>query len=226
MDNHVKIIEIGGGWRIEDGEVRAFLFTGKDRAVLIDTGFGNIKNAVAQCTKLPVTLINTHADRDHVGGNAFFERAGMHPSEYAHYYEKVAADARVFPLWEGDIIDLGDRQFEVLLIPGHTPGSIALLDRENRILLSGDSVSKAPVYMFGQARNLSAYIESLEKLLSLRGCFDSIYPSHGPFPLEPDFILNQKRCALHLLAGELEGTAPPIDIPAQMFSSDGAAFYY
>lgn len=43
-------------------------------------------------------------------------------------------------LAEGDHIDLGDRVFTVLLLPGHSPGSIALLDERDGLFLSGDSV--------------------------------------------------------------------------------------
>jgi glyoxylase-like metal-dependent hydrolase (beta-lactamase superfamily II) len=77
----------------------------------------------------------------------------MHPAEYAHYYEKpdtCGIEAR--PLWEGDIIDLGVRKFEVILIPGHTAGSIALLDRENRLIITGDTISAGPIFMFGKDR--------------------------------------------------------------------------
>jgi glyoxylase-like metal-dependent hydrolase (beta-lactamase superfamily II) len=41
---------------------------------------------------------------------------------------------------EGDVIDLGDRQLEVLHVPGHTPGSIALWESETGLLFSGDTV--------------------------------------------------------------------------------------
>jgi len=41
---------------------------------------------------------------------------------------------------EGDIIDLGDRRFEVLHLPGHSPGSIGLLDRENGVFFPGDTI--------------------------------------------------------------------------------------
>ncbi len=47
------------------------------------------------------------------------------------------------------MIDLGAMKFEALLIPGHTPGSIALLDRENRLLIGGDSVQRGTVLMVG-----------------------------------------------------------------------------
>jgi glyoxylase-like metal-dependent hydrolase (beta-lactamase superfamily II) len=40
---------------------------------------------------------------------------------------------------DGDVIDLGDRRLEVLHLPGHTPGSIALWEPEARLLFSGDT---------------------------------------------------------------------------------------
>jgi glyoxylase-like metal-dependent hydrolase (beta-lactamase superfamily II) len=41
---------------------------------------------------------------------------------------------------EGDLVEIGDFSFEVLHLPGHSPGSIGLLDRSHRILFSGDAV--------------------------------------------------------------------------------------
>ncbi|TIQ53754.1 MAG: MBL fold metallo-hydrolase, partial [Mesorhizobium sp.] len=43
-------------------------------------------------------------------------------------------------LGEGDFVDLGDRAFEVIHTPGHSPGGIALYERKTGILLSGDIV--------------------------------------------------------------------------------------
>lgn len=40
---------------------------------------------------------------------------------------------------DGDVIDLGDRRFEVLHVPGHTPGSIALWEGVTGLLFSGDT---------------------------------------------------------------------------------------
>lgn len=40
---------------------------------------------------------------------------------------------------DGDVIDLGDRRLEVLHIPGHTPGSIALWEPATGLLFSGDT---------------------------------------------------------------------------------------
>ncbi|MDR1028204.1 MAG: MBL fold metallo-hydrolase [Clostridiales Family XIII bacterium] len=216
-------------WRIEDDVVRMFLFTGTERALLVDTGFGNgdPRSAVKQLTDLPIVLVNTHADEDHVGGNAAFETAFMHPAEYAHYAEKNVAGAKPAPLWEGDVVDLGGGiAFEAILVPGHTPGSICLLDRARRILVAGDTVSKTAVFLFGNARNVPAYIESLKKLSRMRDAFDTIYPSHGRFPLKPDIIEDLRTGAEKLIGGELRAREPPFEIPAKLFVSGRVAFFY
>jgi glyoxylase-like metal-dependent hydrolase (beta-lactamase superfamily II) len=227
-----EVVEIGAGaWRIEDNGVRALLFAGTRRALLIDSGFGNgdIRSVVEKLTPIPVTLVNTHADGDHVGCNARFEEVYMHPSEFSFYFTKAKADSVVKPLWGGDVIDIGDRLFEVIHIPGHTPGSIALLDRANRILIAGDSVSATPIFIFGEVRSLRALALSLGRLEAIKDAFDEIYPAHGPFPLKPDVIGRLIAGAGRVLSGETEGKDPPPDfpIPAKIYDAgDGAMFLY
>jgi hydroxyacylglutathione hydrolase len=224
-----EVIKISNNsWRIEDSMVRLFLFEGADRALLVDTGFGtgNIKKIIEGITAKPIMLVNTHADPDHTGCNALFEKAFMHPSEYPYYFENRSIDAAVSPLWDKDIIELGSRRFEVLLIPGHTAGSIALLDRANRILISGDSISAAPIFMFGKMRSLPAYIHSMERLKKMINSFDIIYPSHGPFPIVPELIEKLIAGAGKLMRGELQWEDPPFELPAKMYSSGDVAFFY
>lgn len=193
-------------WRIEENGVRAFLIVGSEKALLVDSGFGtgNMKEAAESLTDLPVMLVNTHADRDHVGCNRLFEKAYLHPSEYDRYHQSVGLDAPVEPLWEGARIDVGGRAFEVILIPGHTPGSIALLDEENKILIGGDSVQSGAIFMFGPGRNLSAYRDSMKKLNGMKPRFETIYPSHGTIPFQcdiGDFVIGAERVMRKEVAG-------------------------
>lgn len=216
-------------FRIENIGVRALLFVGSEKALLVDTGFGNcgsIKEIVEKLTDKPVMLVISHADPDHIGANAEFDMAFMHTEEIAHYKEHMGEDAPVSPLTEGDIIDIGGRAFEVLHIPGHTPGSIALLDRENRIIVTGDTVSSGAIFMFGEKRSLPTYMETLKKLIALSDSFDTVYPSHGEFPLTPAHITADLEAAEKLSAGELTAEDPPIPIPAKLYVHGGAAFYY
>jgi glyoxylase-like metal-dependent hydrolase (beta-lactamase superfamily II) len=215
-------------YRIEDNGVRAFLFIGSEKALLVDTGFGaagSLKAVVESLTESPVMLVNTHADPDHIGNNKEFDVAYMHPAEMSNYYLNADRSARVSPLWDGDIIRLGDRSLEVVLIPGHTPGSIALLERESRLLVAGDSVSAGPVFMFDDMRNLHAYLASMEKLVGMKDAFDAVYPSHGPFPILPETVNKALAATIKMLAGELAPKEPPFPIPAKMYIHDGAGFF-
>ena len=215
-------ISIGeNSYRIENNGVRCFLFAGSKKALLVDTGFGgSLKSVVETLTDKPIMLVNSHADPDHIGANAEFDTVFMHPLEIEHY----GKDAQ--PLNEGDIIDLGGKIFEVIHIPGHTPGSIALLDRENRFIITGDTVSDGPVFMFGETRSLETYMESLEKLISMAENFDTVYPSHGTFPLPPSQLSVNLEGAKKLSAGLLSAEEPPFPIPAKLYKHNGAAFFY
>lgn len=192
-------------WRMEELGVRFFLLTGSREALLVDSGM-EVHNAleIAQTlTKLPVKLLNTHADMDHIGSNAEFETAYMHPAECFNYYKGEEAHGGITPVWDGDIIDIGDRPLEVISLPGHTPGSIALLDQKRRVLISGDPVQDGAIFMFGPQREVHAYQYSLEKLEKMSDRFDLLYPSHGRFPIAPSQIGALHEGMERILKGEI-----------------------
>lgn len=177
-------------WRIEDQNVRFFLLTGKDKALLIDSGMHveNAKEIAQSLTTLPIELLNTHADRDHIASNKEFEHFYMHPAELSNFYKTQNRQGIIIPVWDQDILDLGNRPLEIIHIPGHTPGSIAVLDKKNRVLISGDPIQDGDIFMFGIQREIHAYQHSLLKLKKYRDQFDTIYPSHGSFPVSPHLI--------------------------------------
>jgi glyoxylase-like metal-dependent hydrolase (beta-lactamase superfamily II) len=213
-------------WRIEENGVRSLLFAGTEKALLVDTGFGsgNIREVVESLTKLPVMLVNTHADGDHLGCNKLFDKADMHPAEFDRYHQKMGYEFTAEPLWHGHIIDLGGRRFEFKLIPGHTPGSIVLLDEENKILIGGDSVQMGAIYMFGAGRNIHAYIHSMKKLDMLKN-FDTVYPSHGPFPVDAGIIGELISGAEQIRDGKIKGTSAG-DRPADLYEIGRVKFLY
>lgn len=173
-----------GSWRIEDETVRLFLFEGAERALLVDSGktLDNAYELAHSLTARPLVLVNTHADFDHIACNGQFETVYLHPSEYAFYYKEQHQRKKTLPLWDGETIDLGGRQFEVIAVPGHTMGSIALLNREERFLVGGDGIQNGTIYLYGPQRELLAYRYSLERLWKRRDEFDWVYPSHAEFP--------------------------------------------
>ncbi len=69
---------------------------------------------------------------------------------------------------EGDVIDLGDRSFKVLHLPGHTRGSIGLWDQERRMLFSGDAVyGEEPLLDTAPTSDINAYLATMRRLREL-----------------------------------------------------------
>ena len=224
-----KVIKVSDNtWSIESDMVRAWLFTGSDKALLVDTTnvHGNLAEVVKAITDLPVILVNTHADGDHIACNDQFETAWMHEKETELYLSRAGEGfAEPAVLSEGDTIDLGGRVFEVVHIPGHTHGSIALLDRENRVLVAGDTISDRPVFLFGEARDIPAFQKSLRRLKEMSKDYDQILASHGSCCVGPEQIGNEIVCLEECLAGKVAAEEPPFPIPAKMYCSHGAGFY-
>lgn len=216
-----QIIKINPNtWRIEDGGVRFFLLTGTEKALLIDSGMmvNNAKEIAETLTDLPVFLLNTHADRDHIGSNEEFESFYMHPAEES-VYRHSGKPGNIIPIQEGDTIDLGNRELRIIDLPGHTPGSIAVLDVSARVLISGDPVQcNGRIFMFGPHRNMEMYIESLEELEKKISEFDEIWPSHADIPITTDTIKMLHDGAQDILAGKVSGN------PEEMFGNSIVAY--
>ena len=194
-------------WRIENGGVRFFLLAGTEKALLIDSGMSvrNARDIAAELTDLPLCLLNTHADMDHIGSNAQFESFYMHPAEEPNL-RRGGCSGEIIPVVEGDTLQLGGRELRIIHLPGHTPGSIAVLDVKNRVLISGDPVQQhGHIFMFGDQRNMNDYIASLAHLQSFADQFDEIWPSHADIPVPVDTVGKLREGAQRILNGEIEG---------------------
>ena len=212
----------------EGGMVHAYLIQGDDWAVLVDSGFGigDIAQVVRGLTDLPVLLVNTHAHLDHVGGNAHFATVFLHRreslaevAETARRFRELATQAdfpEPFPdgfsmeryapqvpepthrLAGGETIDLGGRALEVLPTPGHTAGSICLLDEGSRLLFTGDTITDRPLQGIGDGVSLAEYQGTLRLLAEMAPDVDLLFPGHGPSPLVPA-IMGELAGAAHAL---------------------------
>ncbi len=142
-------------WSIEDSsDSTCYLIEGRDKALLIDTGFGagDLGSVIRSLTKLPVELAVTHAHGDHYLHAASFSVIYMHPEDIAILPRMNAMFAddmkgrevlpdRITPLCDGQVIDLGGGfEVEAMLVAGHTPGSIALHQKNNGMVYTGDAI--------------------------------------------------------------------------------------
>jgi hydroxyacylglutathione hydrolase len=201
-------------WAIDDcGQDVIYLACGDGRGLLIDTGWGvgDLRGLVASLTSLPLTVVNTHGHPDHTFGNGQFARVHIASEDAAFVRDPPADEERrwiwglllpkprpiafeawalsaaetVVPIKGGHVFDLGGRRIDVISVPGHTPGSIALLDSEMGTLFAGDSVHSGATWLhLDESTSLSVFRASLRRLQALE-TFDAILPAHGKLAALP-----------------------------------------
>ncbi|MBC3841218.1 MBL fold metallo-hydrolase [Streptacidiphilus sp. 4-A2] len=80
-------------------------------------------------------------------------------------------------LKDGDTVELGGRTLDVLHLPGHTPGCIALLEQRTGVLYSGDVVYDGSLIDNLPDSDLASYRRSMELLAQLD--VSVVHPGHG-----------------------------------------------
>ena len=179
-----------------------YLIVGKT-FTLIDTGLGLNHDYVVEEIKRYIApeeikqIILTHEHIDHCrGAKKLIEETGENTILLAHRYatdrlkQESNRMSEIFGVFmpsikidkrleNGDVIDIGDRVFQVIHTPGHSPGSICLYDETKKLLFSGDTVFSHGG--FGRydfpGGDPFALLKSLEKLASLD--VENVYPGHG-----------------------------------------------
>lgn len=197
-------------------EVISYVIVGSAKALLFDTGMGigKMRRVVEGLTAKPVTVLNSHAHHDHVGGNAEFERAMGMDNAFSRKNAEgrrglgpevlkadricgalpagVTTESYVIGPWtiseivrDGSRIALGGREVEVIATPGHTPDSLCLYDAKNRLLFTGDTFYPGPIYLFGGETNLADYANSSDRLAKLAPQVNLLLPGHNVPVAEP-----------------------------------------
>jgi glyoxylase-like metal-dependent hydrolase (beta-lactamase superfamily II) len=93
----------------------------------------------------------------------------------AFHTQSVAATRAID---EGDVIDLGDRHFEVLHLPGHTPCSIGLWEEATRTLFAGDAIYDGPLVDFLPESDIDAYTRTMQRLRAQPA--EVVHAGHDP----------------------------------------------
>lgn len=166
-------------------------------AIIIDPGddCSKIKEALAKYKLRPGLIINTHGHIDHIGCDDEF---GI--DIYAHSKEvpllkdprlnlsgsltcAFSVKAKINPLEDRESIILEKIELEIIHLPGHTPGGIALLLKKpkNKILFTGDSLFYRGIGRTDfPGSDEELLIKSIKERLFSLSKDTVIYPGHGP----------------------------------------------
>ncbi len=193
-------------WVVQVKNARCYLLIGREKALLFDTGYGegNIRTFVEAITAKPLYVVNSHGHGDHSGGNGWWEKVYAAEEavcsmrkpfgEFDAMKEKMTyPDYEVEFVKDGDLFELGGRQVEVLAVPAHSEGSIMLLDKKARLLLTGDELEAGQVLQFVRDTPVPAkqfcsiHKKHMERLKKRQQEFDWICPSHGT-PIVKDYL--------------------------------------
>jgi len=172
-------------------------------AIIIDPGMyfeqerSQLKAFIAKEQLQPKQLILTHAHIDHIFGLKWVnDQYGLEP--YMHANEQAILDnakntglkyglaidtyeGKVHFLTEEDTVKLGEDRLEILLVPGHSPGSITFYNPAQDFLIAGDTLFHESIgrtdLPFGNHEQLVSHIKT--KLFALPDQ-TKVYPGHGP----------------------------------------------
>lgn len=169
----------------------------RDMLVDSGMGVVALRARIAALAERPVLAVASHTHFDHIGAHHEFAERAVHAAEadlLAHPGRKetlidpyvtddiftalppgdyASADYAVAPapatrvLEDGDAIDLGDRHFEVIHTPGHSPGSIALFEAASGVLFSGDAVYDGPLIDDCYHSDVDDYIATMKRLMEI-----------------------------------------------------------
>jgi len=169
----------------------------RDMLVDSGMGVVSLREYVPVVTEKTCVCVASHTHFDHIGCHHEFEERVVHrdevdllaaptrlntlaepyvtddiftklpPGAYssAEYAVNSAPATRIVD--DGDVIDLGDRVFEVIHTPGHSPGGIALWEKASGILFSGDLVYDGPLIEDLFHSDMNDYVASMKRLLDV-----------------------------------------------------------
>ncbi|MER8595593.1 MBL fold metallo-hydrolase [Mesorhizobium sp. M1182] len=196
-------------------------------------GHFSLRRLVPLVTERKLTCVASHTHFDHIGCHHEFPDRCVHPAEAEiladprnewTVADRYATDEmfdgmpqgwdtkryRILPapagrlLEQGDIVDLGDRAFEVIHTPGHSPGGIALYENRTGILFSGDFIYDGPLIDDVYHSDIDDYVETLLRMrdLDVSVVHGGHFPSFGKVryrQLVDEYLAQKRQAGCHLL---------------------------
>jgi hydroxyacylglutathione hydrolase len=199
-------------------------------------GLADLRKFVSQFTNLPIIVLNTHGHLDHVGANQLFDMSYINQAdekamlatkgeerlrgykemfmvgntEMIEFAEKNMVADKPFKygfINDGDKIDLGGVEIEVVAFPGHSPGSVAFIDRRDKVAFTGDEILFR--IGLGNRQNVATYVKALDNFAEKSKGIDTIINGHQWEPMNRYDIDEERILATGILNGTITGVPDP-----------------
>lgn len=179
-------------------------YNDQKEAMIIDPGCyseeeeKDLKDFIKTNSLMVKLVVNTHLHIDHIFGNAFVENTfnvkASANKEDEFLLKNTESQASMFGLTlrhatkplgsyleDGQTISLGQDTFEILHIPGHSPGGIALYNPKENLVFVGDSLFQNSIGRTDLLKgNYQTLIESIQNKLLTLPENTTVYCGHGP----------------------------------------------
>ena len=172
-------------------------------AILIDPGCSDPEEQAELAAFIrdnelrPIRLVLTHAHIDHILGNAWvYRNYGLKPELHAADVPILENGPRVAAMYglpydpspeagrliaKGEKIKLGEDELEVLFVPGHAPGHIALFSKDQSFVIAGDVLFRGSIGRTDlPGGNMETLLNSIRSELFTLGDDVKVYCGHGP----------------------------------------------
>lgn len=209
IDDHLILL----GEELSSMSINAMaLVIGDNKAALIDTGMGatgDLDKYIRQFTDLPVTVLCTHGDPDHIGSCLLFDDVYMNARDeelvewaldenkrlsdifdmsqgnhklYEYAKKHIAKGNKKLnykKIEDGDTFNLGGIVLEAVAVPGHTKGCICFLNRKDKYALTGDAIVPMIWMWIDRCTSIAEYVEAVKRFKKKAKGIEKMYCGHS-----------------------------------------------
>lgn len=206
----------------DDTMCSTYVVIGYKNALIIDAGIASNKELllplIKKITNLPIKVVITHAHLDHIGHLYEFDNYYIAKEELDNIKDQAIKEKAII-ISDGFMFDLGGISIETYISKGHTTASTLFIDKDNKIVFTGDQFgSGCGVWMqVNEAYPLSIYVEEIDRFLNYLSNVASLsmwtlYGGHygqeetgrlGYNPLNTEMVKNLKELSIKLIGGEV-----------------------
>ena len=187
-----------------------YLIEGNERAILLDAGtkIADLDKIVAGITSKPVTLIATHVHPDHTGSAVnYFPEIYINAADMPNVAQMMPDyKGEIKFLRDGEVIDLGGREIEVIFTPGHTPGSTTFMDKAAGYGFSADAFGSGNLLL---TTNFSTLLLTCQRISEYMAKYNikKLYPGHymGKNVETPKRVADMLQMSRDILDGKIHG---------------------